>query len=211
MRKYKLYLLTICLLIFSCTPSETEDLTLITEKEVNNFSGYISITDQKFADKLGLSNGNLTWIFNKDESTVSTIFSKNLTSSPYKLEITIRVNDDPNSPIIKFISDFDRKIIPGNRYKIFTTLNLFGITSFVPGNTGGQVIFNKTSDILGFSVGSECTIVIAEQGGFAINNSSQSFHLKGTFTLDNTANIDKEIGEFVIAFDGDNIFDLSFF
>ena len=57
--------------------------------------------------------------------------TRDLTSSPYKLELTIKVNDDAQSPSIKFISDFDRKITSGNRYKIVTTLNLFGDNSFI--------------------------------------------------------------------------------
>lgn len=207
--KKSLFFFFLLILFNRCTDSNSENILPTPTLELNNISGFLTITDQQFANSIGLSGSSKTWTL--ESAKVKSLLSRNLTSSPYKLELTININDDSQSPTIKFISDFDRKIAAGNRYKILTSLNLFGDNSFIPGNTGGQVSFMDKTKSYGFSIGTECEIVIAEEDSVPAGGSTQFISLEGTFTLDNTANIDRVIGSFEIQFEGNNIIDLSFF
>lgn len=206
MKKIFIKIISIFLIFISCSPSETED-DIIDTTITANLQGNIRITndvDNAFSNKSSWTLG--------ENSELSVKVSKNLTSNPYNLKLSIIVDTtDSNSPTLSFISDFDRKIIPGDRYRLISTLNLFGSTSFVQGNTGGQIKFVEVDTAYGFQIGSELEVTIASEGNTIINESAQYLVLSGNFTQDNNSNANVKVGDFYIRIDGNNIVDTTIF
>lgn len=205
----KIYLLIAIIVIgFAC--SSDEEITSLVDSTVTaNLEGEIRFTNDTVRAQTPLINNQ--WILGEN-SKLEVKVSKNLTSNPYNLKLSIVVDTtNVNSPTISFISDFDRRIVPGDRYRLISTLNLFGTTSFVQGNTGGQIKFAEIDNAYGFEIGSELEITIANEGSSIINSSSQFLVLSGNFTFDNNKNAGVKVGDFNIRIDGNNIIDTSVF
>ena len=208
MRKYLFFIVILSVLVYSCSETEPE-VSLIDNTITANLEGEIRFTNDTVRVQNNLNQDNWTLGIN---SKLEVKVSKNLTSNPFNLKLTIDTDTtDATSPKLSFISDFDRKIIPGDRYRLISTLNLFGSTSFVQGNTGGQIKFNEVKEAYGFEIGSELEINIASEGNTIIGNSSQYLVLSGNFTFDNNANAGLKVGDFNIRIDGNNIVDTSVF
>lgn len=194
--------------IISCSNNTTDEIP-IDNTVTANITGTVDFT----LDTLAVSK-NITkklWDLNEN-SKLEVKVSKNLTSNPYNLKLTLTVDEtNPNAPVLFFISDFDRKIIPGDRYRLITTLVLFGNTTFIPGNTGGQITYLDPIGSYGFGFGSELEITIANEGATLLNNSSQILTLSGTFVYDNNNLSGLEVGKFNVVIDGNNIVDTSVF
>lgn len=205
----RLYILFIAFFIgVACTNSADEEI--LTDNVVTaNLSGVIAFTLDSLAVKKNVNPR--IWSLD-DKSELEIKVSKNLTSNPYNLKLTLRVNkEDRNAPVLTFISDFDRKIIKGDRYRLITTLILFGSSSYIPGNTGGQIALDSSIGTYGFGFGTELEINIADEGSTIFNNNSQFLVLSGTFVYDNNRYSSLEVGNFNIRIDGNNIIDTTIF
>ena len=173
-------------------------------------SGTLEITNQKIINDFNLTKTN--WAFDEN-SEVEIKISKNLTSFPYNLRLDLKVDaNDANSPTISFISDFERKILPGNRYRLIATAIFFDSVTFIPGSTGGQAKFFNIPTAYGFSIGSELEITIANTGStLAGGNGSQRLILSGNFPEDQNQGAGNIVGVFNITIEGDNLVDLTVF
>jgi|KNS10NT17metaT_FD_contig_31_180608_length_2024_multi_12_in_0_out_0_2 hypothetical protein len=207
--KKLLFLLVIVFFITSCSEDNTPEIVPIDNSFNANISGTIKYTNDSEASK---NNINIReWVLNED-SKVEVKISKNLTSNPYNIKLTINVDENnPEAPVLNFISDFDRKIIAGDRFRLITSIILHGSASFIPGTTGGQILYNNTLSPYGFGFGSELEINIASTGNTILNDSAQYIILSGTFVFDNNNGSGIEIGTFEIYIDGNNIIDTSIF
>lgn len=96
-------------------------------------------------------------------------------------------------------------------YRLISTLNLFGSTSFVQGNTGGQIKFYNISEAYGFAIVSELEITIAQEGNTVVSDSAQYLVLTANYTFDNNNGAGVKVGEINIIIDGNNIIDTSIF
>lgn len=143
--------------------------------------------------------------------------SKNLTSNPYNLKLTITPPPGKNGekpPVLTYISDFDRKIVEGDRYRLITTIILHGNAAFIPGQTGGKIEYYGTNDKYysnGIGLGSELEITIASLGETVATNSNQKLVLSGFFSKDDNNDKKIVIGEFSITIEGNNIIDTRVF
>lgn len=208
MKKIIFFLILIVSISVACSNSTSEDIIIETTVTAN-LSGSIEYT----LDTLAISkNVNpRVWTIGK-KSKLDVKVSKNLTSNPYNIKLTLKVDEsNPKAPVLSFISDFDRKITPGDRYRLITTAILSGSTSFIPGNTGGQIFYDNSIGSYGFGFGSELEITIAKQGATIIDNSAQFLILSGTFVYDNNNKSSLEVGRFNVVIDGNNIVNTSIF
>ncbi|MBG7612822.1 hypothetical protein IU405_11250 [Polaribacter sp. BAL334] len=135
-----------------------------------------------------------------------------MTSNPYNLKLSLTADTTKtNSPVLTYISDFDRKIVEGDRYRLITTIILHGNAAFIPGQTGGKIEYNGKSNSNGIALGSELEITIASLGNTVVNDSSQYLVLTGFFSKDNNNGANIEIGNFSIIIEGNNIINTGVF
>lgn len=203
------FLLIIVIIAISCSDNEVVETVIEKEKVWRKISGTVEITLDSIIKNSTIKK---TWEINAD--SIELKIAKNLTSNPYNLNLKIKNldKDDSNSPEITFISDFDRKIIPGDRYRLITSIVLFGNTTFIPGTTGGQIKYKDGTGSYGFGFGSELEILIANEGEVIKDlESSQLLILSGTFVYDNNNLSTLEVGSFEIRIEGDNLIDTDVF
>lgn len=205
MKKIFLLLVLLSIFLFSCTQTSIDETPI--NLTVNaKIKGSIIFTD-KIADSLNVKK---EWILGEN-SKLEVKVSKNLTSNPYNLKLTITAdNTNPNSPVLTYISDFDRKIVEGDRYRLITTIILHGNAAFIPGQTGGKIEYNRINSN-GIALGSELEITIASLGNTVVNDSSQYLVLSGFFSEDNNNGANIEIGNFSIIIEGNNIINTGVF
>ena len=141
MKNTLLFITLISIFFFSCSQT-TIDETPINFTVNAKIKGSIIFTD-KIADSLNVKK---VWILDEN-SKLEVKVSKNLTSNPYNLKLTITADTTKtNSPVLTYISDFDRKIIEGDRYRVITTIILHGNSAFIPGQTGGKIEYYGTNN-----------------------------------------------------------------
>ena len=200
-------LLIISTLLISCS----EQTTTQTEPDIKEatISGTLEIINQQIINQYNLTKTN--WEFDEN-SEVEIKIAKNLTSFPYNLRLSLKVDaNDANSPTISFISDFERKILSGSTYRLIATAIFFDSVTFIPGSTGGQAKFFNIPTAYGFSIGSELEITIASTGNTLGPNGSQQLILSGNFPLDQNNGAGTIVGVFNITIEGDNLVDLTVF
>jgi hypothetical protein len=207
MKNITYLLLASFFVFFSCQPSEDEELLDQDNSVIANISGTIEFTGVGLPE----GTGSQTWVLG-DYSTLEICITKNLTLNPYNLKYTLTVDEnDITAPILYFSSDFDRKIVPGDRYRLMTTIILDSDNQIIAGQTGGKVsLFNHQYNY-GMGLGSELEITIANDGESVINGSSQLLNITGFFVQDANNLSTQAIGTFSIQIDGNNIIDTSLF
>lgn len=210
--KNSLLILLFLFIVLSCSDNTTQQVILIDNVFNADITGTVNYTNETEANKNKIGIDDREWILSEHNSELEIKVSKNLTSNPYNLKLTIYIDkNNPEAPVLNFISDFDRKITAGDRFRLITSIILQGSTSFIPGTTGGQIFYNSTIDPYGFGFGSELEINIAEKGSTIKNDSAQEVILSGTFVFDNNNGSGNEIGTFNINILGNNIIDTSLF
>lgn len=124
----------ISIFFFSCSPKTSEESP--TNLTVNaTITGKIQFVNDSIANLAGKSE----WILG-EQSKLEVKVSKNLTSNPFNLKLTLTADStNLNSPVLTYISDFDRKIVDGDRYRLITTIILHGNAAFIPGQNGGKI------------------------------------------------------------------------
>jgi hypothetical protein len=209
----KIILFAFVAIVYACQPEEP-DTTILDDTVSSNLSGYLEFTNDSIATNIvgrppiPLDN---RWVIG-DSSKLELKISKNLTSNPYNLKLIITTDkNDPNSPVINFTADFDRKIIPGSTYRLITNFILFGNNSFVPGTTGGEIEFNNNIGTFGFDFGTELEINIASSGQTYDGVNTQILVLNGECVFDNNKYSELKIGEFNIVIEGNKIIDTAIF
>ncbi len=205
MKNILLFLVILSIFLISCSQTTSDENPI--DISVNaKITGTIRFVNDSIANLAGKSE----WILG-DHSKLEVKVSKNLTSNPYNLKLTLTADTtNPNSPILTYISDFDRKIVEGDRYRLITTIILHGNTAFIPGQTGGKIEYNRVNSN-GIALGSELEITIASLGSTVVNDSSQYLVLTGFFSEDNNNGANKEIGNFSIIIEGNNIINTGVF
>lgn len=206
MKNIYLFLILLSIFLFSCSQTTSDESPI-------NLTVNAKITGTiKFTDLDVLNTGvKPEWILG-DHSKLEVKVSKNLTSNPYNLKLTLTADStNPDSPVLTYISDFDRKIIEGDRYRLITTIILHGNAAFIPGQTGGKIEYNNKTNSNGIALGSELEITIAALGNSVVNDSSQYLVLSGFFSKDNNNGANLEIGNFSIIIEGNNIIDTGVF
>lgn len=207
MKNIILSITLISVFFYTCTPITT------TEEPFNSFTVNATITGKiKFVnDTIANLAGKSEWLLG-DQSKLDVKIFRNLNVNPYNLKLTLTADStDLNSPVLYYISDFDRKIVEGNRYRLITTMILDGNTAFIPGRTGGKIEYNDKKNSNGIGLGSELEITIASPGKTLVNDSSQYLVLTGFFSKDDNQGANTEIGNFSIIIEGNNIIDTGFF
>lgn len=205
MKNIFLFLILLSIFLFSCSQT-TSDETPINLTVNAKITGSIKFVNDSIANLAGKSE----WILG-DNSKLEVKVSKNLTSNPYNLKLLLTADTtNPNSPVLTYISDFDRKIIEGDRYRLITTIILHGNAAFIPGQTGGKIEYNRINSN-GIALGSELEITIASLGNTVVNDSSQYLVLSGFFSEDNNNGANIEIGNFSIIIEGNNIINTGVF
>ena len=154
--KNSLLILLFLFIVLSCSDNTTQQVILIDNVFNADITGTVNYTNETEANKNKIGIDDREWILSEHNSELEIKVSKNLTSNPYNLKLTIYIDkNNPEAPVLNFISDFDRKITAGDRFRLITSIILQGSTSFIPGTTGGQIFYNSTIDPYGFGFGSE--------------------------------------------------------
>lgn len=207
--KNRIYLLVIAFFaLTNCTPNSTEELE-IDSTITTNISGIIQFTDLQ--NIIGDNASTNNWTLGEN-SKLQLCVSKNLTLNPYNLKMTITVDEnDPTAPIIYFSSDFDRKIVEGDKYRLMTTIILNGDNQVIAGQTGGKIGIFANQYYFGMGLGSELEITVGNEGETVVEGSQQLLNFTGFFVEDDNNLSTQSIGTFSIQIDGNNIINTSIF